>query len=75
MISKVKVARSQMLAHKSRTKSLIHTKIGAKVATPMGNIVHQFQGQKVTRHINARVAYATWLMWNRSPECHRGGGI
>ena len=49
---KDKIARSRgpydrVLAHKLRTKSLRNTKIGRKVAHPMGNNAHQVRGQKV----------------------------
>jgi len=37
----------QLLAHESRTKSPINTKIERKVAHPTGNNAHQVQGQKV----------------------------
>jgi len=50
----------QMLARKFRTKSHRNTKIGRKIAFPMYNKAHQFQGQKrskvkVTRLINAEI--------------------
>ena len=38
----------QVFTYKSRTKRPRKTKIGRKVAHPMGNIAHQFQRQKVT---------------------------
>jgi len=54
----------------------INTKIGRKVAYPTGNNSYQFQGQRSrSPQINARVADATWLMWNRSTNVTAVGGI
>jgi len=47
MTSKVNGQGHKVLAHKSRTKSPINTKIGRKVTHSTANNAHQFQGQKV----------------------------
>jgi len=61
----------QVVADTLRTKCSRNTKIG-KVAHPMGNNAHQFQGQrstiKVTRSTNAETGSASYLPTGKAYE-------